>query len=172
MTYKKFHINNNWYMSFGDFLTLILCFFLVVVSSSFNKASYKEKINDIKKETKYTLKNDDFTFTLPESLDNKFSLVKLDNSLLYEEDKIAKAFILKLNNKDYVNNIDEFKNLLKSLSFSKDYKFKLLSFKNFENFGEFLAFKRQISDAKFDVSELKMSHNDENEIILRVYKKI
>ena len=42
MTCKRMNITNNWYTSFGDFLTLILCFFLVIISNSFKNSSFKD----------------------------------------------------------------------------------------------------------------------------------
>lgn len=172
MTCKRMNITNNWYTSFGDFLTLILCFFLVIISNSFKNSSFKDVNIDNQTQISYSVKNDDLTFILPSSLENKFKILKLNDTYLNDNEKTQQSYLIKLQNEFYVNNIEEFKNLLKNLAITQKYGFKLIGFKNFKDFNEFLGLKRQFSDANIDVSEFKMSHNDENEIILRVYEKI
>ena len=112
------------------------------------------------------------TFILKSNLENKIKILKLNDTYLNDNEKTQQSYLIKLQNEFYVNNIEEFKNLLKNLAITQKYGFKLISFKNFKDFNEFLGLKRQFSDANIDVSEFKMSHNDENEIILRVYEKI
>lgn len=172
MTCKKLNITNNWYTSFGDFLTLILCFFLVVISNSFKNNNFLKNYETKEKNISYTIKNDDLTFTLPSSLENKFKVLKLNDTYLSDNKNVATSYLIKIDNNEYLNNIKTFSKLLKDLSLSKNFGFKLISFKNFKDFDEFLSLKRQFSDTNIDVSEFKMSHSDKNEIILRVYRKI
>lgn len=186
MTYKKSLVSNNWFMSFGDFLTLILCFFLVLISNSFEKSANIASDKNSEKVV-YEVKDGEFSFVLNDDLKNKVKFFKLDDSLLSDKNVSDKnvsdknlankkleseAFILKLENKEYINSVEKFTNLLQSLSFSKGYDFKLLNYKNFESIREFFAVKDKLKSENIDVSELKMSKNNENEIILRIYKKI
>lgn len=172
MTCSKSIINNNWYVSFGDFLTLILCFFLVIIANTFKKNLEKTPIVDDKKQVIFSLNKNDLKFTLPQVFKDNLYVASLESSLLKAEEK-RENYILKLNvnNLNKNNNTEKIIKILNELSLPNEYQFKVLNLGNFKTFNDFLNAKRQLSDAGIDISELKMSHTFENELILIVYKK-
>ncbi len=171
MSCYKSIINNNWYVSFGDFLTLMLCFFLVLISNSFKKTIEKFPVIESEKKVSFEYAKDDLTFKLPLKFKDNIYLASLNNNLLREKDKINESYLLKLNNSDLNNNPQNIIQILNDLSLPRGYQISVLNLGNFKTFNDFLGAKRQLIDAKIDVSRLKMSHSLENKLILMIYKK-
>ncbi len=158
-------INTNWYTSFGDLLTLLLCFFLIISVSSIKKAQAQEEMEKAK--ISFVKEDEKMKVYIPKVYEDLLDASPLDSNLLQEDEE--GNYFLKLNFNDFEDDESKIK-VISSIEAPKNYKLKLINFKNFKDLDEYFAVKRQLIDADLDVSGLKWSKNMENSMKIMIYE--